>query len=74
MVDDYYDQTAQYLEMRATPEELSTSQNKKLVVKVDFQHIIGKLYKLGPDDILRRCVLPHEQGHIFIDANAGVVG
>ena len=63
MVNDYYEQIVQFLAMGTTLEELTTSQKKHLVVKVaDFQLIIGKLYKLGPDEILRRCVLPHEQG------------
>ena len=35
---------------------------------------MGHLYKLGPDEILRRCVLPHEQGKILVEAHAGVVG
>ena len=59
--------------MGITPEEITTSQKKQLVVKaVDFQLIVGPLYKLGPDEILRRCVLPHEQGKKLAEAHAGV--
>ena len=36
--------------------------------------IAGQLYKLGLDDILRRCVLPHEQGDILEESHAGAVG
>ena len=36
--------------------------------------IDGHLYKLGPDEILQRCVLPHEQENILEEAHAGVVG
>ena len=54
---------------------MSTSQKKQLVVKVsDFQVITGKLYKLGPDEILRWCILPHEQGSILEEAHAGIAG
>ena len=52
-----------------------TNQKKQLVVKdLDFQLIAGNLYKLGPDEILRRCVLPHEQGEIMAEAHVGVTG
>ena len=46
-----------------------------LVVKsFDFQLIAGQLYKLGLDEILRRCILPHEQGPILEEALAGITG
>ena len=49
--------------MGTTLEELTTSQKKQLVVKaMDFQLIARQLYKIGPDEILRKCVLPHEHG------------
>ena len=55
--------------------DLSTSQKKQLVVKaLDFQLIPRKLYKLGPDEILRQCILLHEQGPILAEAHAGIVG
>ena len=53
---------------------MSTSQ-KQLVVKAsDFQLIVGQLYKHGLDEILRRCILPHEQGPIVKEAHAGIAG
>ena len=52
-----------------------TIQKKQLVVKaLDFHLIIGHIYKLGPNEIMRWCVLPHEQGKILVEAHAGVVG
>ena len=36
--------------------------------------IAVQLYKLGPDDILRRCVPPHEKGEILEEAHVGVAG
>ena len=53
MVDDYYDQIIQFLAMGTAPEDLTTSHKKQLVFKVlDFQLVIGKLYKVGLDEIL----------------------
>ena len=75
MVNDYYEQIVQFLATGTTPEYLTTSQKKQLVVKAtDFQLIARQLYKLGPDEILRRCVIPHEQGKVLVEAHAGVVG
>ena len=54
---------------------MSTIQKKQLIVKAsDYQLIVGKLYKLGPDEILGRCILLHEQGPILEEAHAGIVG
>ena len=39
---------------------------------LDFQLTIGHLYKLGPNEILRRCVLPHERGKILVEAHVGI--
>ena len=40
----------------------------------DFTLITGKLYKLGPDDILCRYVLEHERRRILEEAHARVAG
>ena len=46
------------------------SQKKQLVVRaMDFQLIVGPLYKMGPDEILHRDVLPHEQERILVEAH-----
>ena len=61
IIDDCYSPIIQFLATGVAPEDMSTSQKKQLVVKAfDFQLIAGKLYKLGPDEILRRCISPHE--------------
>jgi hypothetical protein len=40
------------------PHEYTIIQKKKLVVHAaDFSLIAGQLYKMGPDEILRRCVM-----------------
>ena len=41
---------------------------------LDLQLIAGQLYKLGPDEILRWCILPHDQGPILAEAHAGIAG
>ena len=40
---------------------------------MDFQLIDGKLYKMGPDEILCRYVLPHEKERILAEAHNEVV-
>ena len=60
---------------RTAPAEFSKQQKKQLVVKAaDFTLIVGQLYKLGPDEILRRYVLEHERQQILAEAHAGIVG
>jgi hypothetical protein len=50
-------------------------QQKNLVVKdVDYQLIVGHLYKMGADSILRRCVLEHERPGILVEAHEGIAG
>ena len=38
----------------------------------DFTLIAGQLYKLGPDEILRKYVLEHERRRILEEAHAGI--
>jgi hypothetical protein len=40
----------------------------------DYQLIVGQLYKLGLDSILRHCVLDHERPDILWECHSGVVG
>ena len=39
-----------------------------------YSLINGFLYKMGLDDILRRCVLEHEKYNIMYEAHYGLVG
>jgi hypothetical protein len=41
---------------------------------VDYQLIAGHLYKLGADNILRRCVMEHERPIILAESHEGIVG
>ena len=62
IVDEYFQDIAQYLSIGFPPTEMTTQQKKQLVVRAtEFTLIAGQLYKMGPDEILRRCVLEHER-------------
>ena len=55
--------------------EYSVKQKKQLVVKVsDLMLIAGQLYKLGPDEILRRYIPEHERQMILDEAHDGIAG
>jgi hypothetical protein len=43
-----------------------------VVRETEYQLIAGKLYKLGLDSILRRCVLDHERQDILWECHIGV--
>ena len=62
MVDENYEKIIQFLATRKSSEEFTMSQKKQLVVKSrDFQLIVGQLYKMGPDEIMRRYVLLYQR-------------
>ena len=53
MDDDHCAPIIEFLATEIAPEELSTSQKKKLVLKAsNFQLIDGHLYKMRPNEIL----------------------
>ena len=75
ITDDYFVDIIEFLTTGTAPVEYSRKQKKRLVVKVvDFTIIVGKLYNLRPDEILRRYVLPHERPLILEEAHVGIVG
>ena len=54
---------------------MSTKKKQILARKVAPYNLInGFLYKMGLDDILRRCVLEHERDNIMYEAHYGLVG
>ena len=70
MVDEYFQDIVQYLSTGFPPAEMTIQQKKQLVVRAaDFTLIAGQLYKMGPDEILRRCVLDHENPLILAEAH-----
>ena len=52
-----------------------TWKKKELVFKADYYTLImGQLYKLGLDEILRRCIFDHERKWVMAKVHAGVSG
>ena len=41
---------------------------------MDYQLIVGQLYKAGVNGILRRCILEHERKVILYESHEGVMG
>jgi hypothetical protein len=57
------------------PSDMTIAQKKQLVMKAtDYQLIIGNLYNLGVDGILRHCVLEHEILMKLEEAHDGIAG
>jgi hypothetical protein len=57
------------------PSKYTISQKKQLVVHAaDFSLIVGHLYKMGHNEILRRCVMEAEFPLILTEAHEGIVG
>ena len=75
IADEYYADISHFLTTGWAPVEFTKQQKKQLVVKaVDFTLIAGHLYKLGPDEVLRRCVMPHKKEAIIKEAHSGTIG
>ena len=54
---------------------MSTKKKQILAMKdAPYSLINGFLYKMGLDDILRRCVLEHERDNIMHEAHYGPTG
>ena len=74
-VDDHFTEIVQFLSTKITPHEYTVIQKKQLVVSTaDFQLIVGHLYKMGPDEILRRCVMESERPFILTKEHEGIAG
>lgn len=52
MVKDYFVDIAQFLSSRVAPTKYSVTEKQMVVKYVDYQLIVGYLYKLGVDRIL----------------------
>jgi hypothetical protein len=74
-VDDHFVKIVQFLSTGMEPREYTFIQKKQLVVRaIVFSLIAGQLYKMGPDEILRRCVMEEERPLILVKAHEGIVG
>jgi hypothetical protein len=72
-VDDHFADIVQFLSTGLAPSEYTITQKKQLVVcATDFSLIVGHLYKMGPDKILRRCVMKAKRPLILIEAHEGI--
>jgi hypothetical protein len=75
IVDEYFANIIEFLSTRFAPKEFNVAQKKNLVVRVAYyQFIVGHLYKLGANNILRRCVMEHERPIILAKEHEGIVG
>jgi hypothetical protein len=45
-----------------------------VVHAAEFSLIVGQLYKMGPDEILRRCVMDEERSLILRESHEGITG
>ena len=71
--DDHFIEIVQFLSTGLEPREYTIIQKKQLVVHAaDFSLIAGQLYKMGPDEILRRCVMEVERPLILTEAHEGI--
>ena len=69
------EEIAQFLEDGKSPEGMSMKKKQILAMKATpYSLINGFLYKMGLDDILRRCVLEHERNNIMYEAHYGPAG
>jgi hypothetical protein len=74
-VDDHLSEIVQFLSMGMAPHEYTVIQKKQLVVLAsNFQLIVGQLYKMGLDEILRRCGMEVERPLIFAEAHESIAG
>lgn len=75
MVDNHILESFKFLTTKMAPHGYILAQKKQIVVKVtNYQLLVGCLYKLGVDSILRRCVLEHEIPTILAKELEGLVG
>jgi hypothetical protein len=57
------------------PHKYTIIPKKQLVVHAtDFSLIDGQIYKMGPDEILRRCVMEVERPLMLVEAHEGITG
>jgi hypothetical protein len=57
------------------PSDYTIIQKKQLVVRAaNFSLISKQLYKMGPDEILRICVMEAERPFILTESHEGIAG
>jgi hypothetical protein len=72
---DHFVEIVQFFSMGMVPREYTVIQKKQLVVcAAYFQLIARNIYKMGPNEILRRCVIKAEIPLILAKAHEGIAG
>jgi hypothetical protein len=72
-VDDHFTEIVWFLSTRMEPPKYTVTKKKQLVVHAaNFSLLVGQLYKMGPNDMLRRCVMEEEITLILVEANEGI--
>jgi hypothetical protein len=73
--DDHFVKIVHFLSMGMEPHEYTFIQKKQLVVcDAYFSLIVEQLYKMGPNEILRRCVMEAKRPLILAEAHEGITG
>jgi hypothetical protein len=74
-IDDHFVEIIHFLSTGMEPSEYTIIQKKQLVVHTAYFSLIeGQLYKMGPDDILRRCIIEVERPLILAKSHEGITG
>jgi hypothetical protein len=74
-VDDNFIDIFQFLSTGMAPREYTIIQKKRLVFcAAYFSLIVGQLYKMGPDEILRRCFMEVERPLNLAETHEGIAG
>ena len=72
---DYFKDIIDFWTTGTVPTEYNTQQKKQLDVRAtNFTMIVGWLYKLGQDEVLRIYVLDHKRMMILVESHTGIVG
>jgi hypothetical protein len=72
---DHFTEIVQFLSTGMAPSDYTNIHKKQLVVQAaDFSLIAGQLDNMGPDDILRRCVMEVKRPLTIAEAHEGIVG
>jgi hypothetical protein len=73
--DDHFTEIVQFKSTGMAPHEYIVIQKKQLVIHAaEFQLIAGQLYKMGPDEILRRCLMEAKRSLILVESHEGIAG
>jgi hypothetical protein len=75
VADECFADIIELLSTGTVPQYFNTAHKKNFLVRVAYyQLIVGHLYKMGADNILRKCVLEHERPRFFTETHEGIVG